>query len=268
MLKSEVGAVAMTATVVDDIVIWSTFSLLLGSSARDAGQSDGGALGWSLLAVVGLVVVVVGGGRLAGARMLQLVRRTTTWPTGYLGLVTVLVLSVAALAEAVGIHAFLGAFLVGVALSGHDRDHREAHDVAAGFSLGFFAPIYFVSMAMTTDFVANFDVVLVTIMVIVAFVTKIGGVLLGARAAGMPIDRTARAVAWGLNARGATGIVLAGVGLAEGIIDERIFVSLVVTALVTSIAAGPMMSRTMRRGAGPDVSDASSPPRGAVHPPA
>ena len=54
--------------------------------------------------------------------------------------------------------------------------------------------------------------------------------MLGAKAAGMPLDREAWAVGFGLNARGATGIILAGVGLANGVIDERIFVAIVVMA--------------------------------------
>jgi Kef-type K+ transport system membrane component KefB len=53
------------------------------------------------------------------------------------------------------------------------------------------------------------------------------------------------AIAFGLNARGATGIILAGVGLANGIIDARIFVAIVVMALITSLMAGPMMSRLL-----------------------
>jgi Kef-type K+ transport system membrane component KefB len=68
------------------------------------------------------------------------------------------------------------------------------------------------------------------------------GVLLGAKMARMPIDRDAWAIAFGLNARGATGIILAGVGLAAGVIDDRIFVAIVVMALATSILAGPMMN--------------------------
>jgi Kef-type K+ transport system membrane component KefB len=58
----------------------------------------------------------------------------------------------------------------------------------------------------------------------------------------MPLDRDTWAIAFGLNARGATGIILAGVGRAAGVIDDRIFVAIVVMALVTSIIAGPMMN--------------------------
>ena len=63
----------------------------------------------------------------------------------------------------------------------------------------------------------------------------------------MPLDREAWAIGFGLNARGATGIILAGVGLTNGVIDGRIFVAVVVMALVTSLMAGPIMSRLLER---------------------
>ena len=111
-----------------------------------------------------------------------------------------------------------------------------------GFALSFFAPIYFISMGMTTNYITNFDGLLVLLIVVVAVVTKLGGVLLGARLGGMPLDRETWAIAFGLNARGATGIILAGVGRAAGVIDDRIFVAIVVMALATSLLAGPMMN--------------------------
>ena len=110
-----------------------------------------------------------------------------------------------------------------------------------------FAPIYFVSMGMSTNFITNFDPILVAVVLVVACVSKVGAVLVAAKVAGMPLDREAWAIGFGLNARGATGIILAGVGLANGVIDARIFVAMVVMALVTSLMAGPMMSHLLWR---------------------
>lgn len=247
LLKSEVGSVAMTATIIDDLVNWTVFALILGSLGPASSDPSGGDLAMSIGAVAALVVVIVGGGRWLGGRGLRALRRRTTWPTGFLGAVAVAILLAATAAESIGLHAFLGAFLVGVALSGHDAEHREAHEVTARFALSFFAPIYFVSIAMETDFVADLDPALVIVLIVLACSTKLMGVLIGARLAGMPIDRTARAIAWGLNARGATGIVLAGVGHSSGVIDDQLFVALVLMALVTTMIAGPMMKRSMRR---------------------
>lgn len=163
----------------------------------------------------------------------------------WLHLITVtamVILLAASITESLGIHAFLGAFLIGTALGGQGDEHQEAHEVIMHFALSFFAPIYFVSMGMTTNYITNFDWQLVLIILVVALVSKLFGVLLGARIAGMSIDRNTWAIAFGLNARGATGIILAGVGQATGVIDDRIFVAIVVIALLTSIMAGPMMT--------------------------
>lgn len=194
LMKHEVGAVAMMATIVDDLVTWTVFAVILTSidtpgtiSRSTGGFADSALLGF--VAVVGLFVVVVGGGRWIGRRTLSFVRTHTAWPTGFVGAVAVVVLLASAAAEAIGVHAFLGAFLVGVALTGHDADHPDAHDATARFALGFFAPIYFVSIAMDVDFVATVDVGLVLLLTVVACATKISGVLIGAGLARMPIDR-------------------------------------------------------------------------------
>ena len=102
-------------------------------------------------------------------------------------------------------HAALGALLLGVALGGGDAEHREAHDVVARFALGLFAPLYFVSLGLTTDFVQSFDAALVAVVVAAAISSKLAGVLLGAKLAGMRLDREKHwAISFGLNARGAT----------------------------------------------------------------
>ena len=132
--------------------------------------------------------------------------------------------------------------MLGAALGGHDKERNEAHEVIGHFVMSFFVPIYFVSMGMSANFITNFDWLLVAIILIVACISKVGAVLLGARMAGMKINREVWAISFGLNARGATGIILAGVGLANHVIDERIFVAIVIMALVTSLMSAPMMN--------------------------
>jgi Kef-type K+ transport system membrane component KefB len=131
--------------------------------------------------------------------------------------------------------------LIGAALSGRSADHHEAHNVMAHFALSFFAPIYFISMGMTTNYLTHFDGTLVLLIWGVACLSKVGSVLVGAKLAGMPLDRETWAIGFGLNARGATGIILAGVGRTAGVIDDRIFVAIVLMALATSLMAGPLM---------------------------
>jgi len=242
IMRSRIAAVVMTATIVDDLVNWTLYAVILGSIASSAG-GDSRPIALNLVLVALLFVVVLVGGRWLAPRLVRFAARFMAGATGYVTVVSITVIAASALAEAIGVHAFLGAFLAGVAFSGvavHDRS--GGHEAFTAIALGFFAPIFFVSMAMSVDFIEHFSPVLVAVLIVAALATKLASVLIGVRAAGLPLDRTAWAMAWGLNARGATGIVLAATGRAAGLIDDTLFVGLVVMCIVTSLLAGPMMS--------------------------
>jgi Kef-type K+ transport system membrane component KefB len=197
---------------------------------------------WLALA---LFLVILLAGRLVFAPLLEASRRRLAWPTGFLSVVTVLVLLSGAASDALGLHAFLGPFLVGLALAPSLEQKHEAYAVIHHFALSFFVPVYFVSIALGVDFAARFDLTLVVVVLLVASISKLLSVFAAARASGVE-SRTAWAIAAGMNARGATGIILASVGLDHGVIDERVYVALVVMALVTSLVAGPAMKRLVR----------------------
>ncbi len=243
LLNGPIGTLIMTATIVDDLVNWTLFAVIL-SDIAPSGAGTADRLGYSIALTILFFAVLLAGGRWAAPRILALVKKHVSWPNGFIAVTALIVLLAASASEALGLHAFLGAFLVGVTLGRNHQDpeQKAAHDVIGSFVLSFFAPIYFISMGMTTNFLANFDPALTLLISGAACVSKIASVLLGAKAARMPLDREAWAIAFGLNARGATGIILAGVGLANRVIDERIFVSVVLMAITTSLMAGPMMN--------------------------
>jgi Kef-type K+ transport system membrane component KefB len=246
LLNGPIGTLIMTATIVDDLVNWTLFAIIL-SDIAPSGAVSAASLPVNILLVVMFFAAILLVGRWLGPRALHWARSYVTWPSGFIALTALLILVAGSASEALGIHAFLGAFLVGVALGGGNREQKEAHDVIGHFVMSFFAPIYFISMGMTTNFIRNFDLALVALILVVACISKIGAVLLGAKAAGMPLDRETWAIGFGLNARGATGIILAGVGLANNVIDDRIFVAIVVMAMVTSLMSGPTMNYLLSR---------------------
>jgi len=249
LLKSETGTLIMTATVVDDLVNWTIFAIILGQISPSGSQvSSASGILATILMVAAFFTAVLVVGRWLGPRALPWIRKRVAWPSGFIAVTSLAILVSASISEALGIHAFLGAFLLGAALGSHDKENSEANEVITHFVLSFFAPLYFVSIGMTTNFVTHFDAVLVALILVVAIVSKVGAVLLGARMAGMKIDRQVWAIGFGLNARGATGIILAGVGLANHIIDDRIFVAFVLMALITSLMAGPLMTSMLNRG--------------------
>ncbi len=245
LLKGQLGTLIMTATIVDDLVNWSLFAIIL-SDIAPSGSRGSGDLLTTIALIILFFIVVLGVGRTVGSRALHWVRNHLSWPVGFIAITALVVLIAGSISEGLGIHAFLGAFLVGAALGGNGQEKNEAHDAISYFVLSFFAPIYFVSMGMTTNFATNFNLSMVVIILAAAFISKIGAVLLGAKAAGMRIDREAWAIGFGLNARGATGIILASVGLANHVIDDQIYVAIVIMAIITSLVSGPAMNTLLK----------------------
>jgi Kef-type K+ transport system membrane component KefB len=251
LLGGRIGTLCLTAAVVDDLVAWAFFAVVLVSLSPSQAGLARLPVTFALSIAVPLLVVAIG--RRVGPPWLAWLKHHVPWPEGFIAATSMLLFVAAAAAETTGVHAALGALLLGVALGGGDAEHREAHDVVARFALGLFAPLYFVSLGLTTDFVRSFDAALVAVVVAAAIVSKLAGVLLGAKLAGMKLDRETWAIGFGLNARGATGIILAAVGHAAGVIDDRLFVALAVTAFLTSLIAGPAMSRLLRPAAQSDL---------------
>jgi Kef-type K+ transport system membrane component KefB len=251
LLRSEIGVVVMTAATLDDLAGWTLFAVVLSRFGAGAGAGLGAAAAAGR--TVAFVAVTLLVGRVAGRPMLSAVRRSLPWPSGFLAVSVVSVLAAGAAAELLGFHAVFGAFFAGVALSDRDEPDNEAHATIQRFVRGFFSPLYFVSLGLLADFTRGFDALLVAVVLIVACAGKLGGAWLGGRIAGMP-GRQALAVAFGLNARGAMGMVMASVALQAGVIGPRIFVALIVMALVTSLLSGPAIATLLSRDPKPPLS--------------
>jgi Kef-type K+ transport system membrane component KefB len=250
LIQRELGIVVMTAAALNDVVGWSLFAILLNVLMPARGSESGlslEAVAANLGLMVGFVAIVLLAGRYLSRPGLHWMRTHLSWPSAFIGVTSVVVLGAAAVTQTLGIHAVFGAYLVGIALGQalDPGEENEAHDVVHQFAISFFAPLYFVSIGLRADFARDFDLPLVLLVLIVACLGKIGGASLGARLGGMA-PREALAVGFGLNARGAMEIILASVALESGLIDQRVFVALVVMAVVTSAMAGPVMSRLTR----------------------
>ena len=182
-----------------------------------------------------------------------------SWP---LALVLAAMLLSAALMEAIGVHASLGALLVGLAGS---RLDPAVFEPVRRLVHAFFAPLYFAAVGLGLDLAAHFDLALVAAVFSIACLGKLVGASLGARLGGFPW-REALAVGAGMNARGAVGLLLASLARQVGLVDDRVFVALGVMALGTSLLAGALMPRILRgrlRAWPTPASASSSPNRGA-----
>ena len=244
LFKSEIGRTIMSATLVDDLVGWGLFAVILAEFGPHAtGQGKG-------LAIFGMVFVFIGGilllGRFVLPRLMEWVHRNLPQPSVSISCIALLALLGAAGSEYLGLHSFLGAFVVGIALADVYRQHPKPFEIIGDFSYAVFTPIFFVSMAIAADFVKGFDLWLVVLITVVAFVGKICGVFIGGKLAGMD-NRQALAVGCGLNARGILGIVMAAAAYDAELIDLRLFVACVLMCVITTMAAGPALHLILGR---------------------
>ncbi len=248
LISSRIGMTIMTSAMINDILGWLLFAFILQKMGNE--NPDGNTL-FILLKVLVFVVVVLGTGRWLLQPFLHRNRFFQHWPGGLLGFVSVLVISAAIGAETIGIHAIFGAFLVGIALGQKQDKHvspaeeNNVYPMIQLFALNFFAPLYFVSIGLKANFSTEFDGLLVLVIIVIACLGKILGAGLGAKLAGMRW-REALSVGVGLNARGAVEIILASVALEYQLIDQRIFVALVIMAFATSIFSGSLLKHLVR----------------------
>ena len=151
-----------------------------------------------------------------------------------------------------GLAMIIGAYSVGLALSStklKERVERQVHSVSL-----FLTPLFFVVIGMQVDFraFASSDASLVMLILfavllsVFGVISKIGGSGLPALALGFNRLGAMR-VGTGMMPRGEVALIVAGIGIAEAIIDQTIFTIVVVMTVVTTVIAPPLLLYLFRR---------------------
>jgi Kef-type K+ transport system membrane component KefB len=234
LTRTKLGQIIITSAIIDDLVGWSLFIYILGMITSTEASNPVLAL-LKILLLGGAVILL---GRLFGTRFVAFSKRISGEAGSLLAMISVVILGGAIAAARCGVHPVFGAFLVGVALGPALKHTPCAEVVIRQFAISFFAPLYFVSIGLRLDFVRSFDLPLVALVVLLAFAGKLIGVGAGAYLGGLK-TRDVAMVSFALNARGAVEIILAGVALSAGVVDDRIFLALVVMALLTTTISVP-----------------------------
>jgi len=243
LFKTEVGVIVLSSAIIIDLIGWNLFAVVLsfaGVESREFG------VGTTIGLTVFFVLFMLTAGRFVMDKTLPWVQAHFTFPGGVLGFSLSGALLCAAFTEWIGIHGIFGAFIFGVALG--DSDHLRARTRATleQFISFIFAPLFFASIGLRIDFLAHFDFILTASICVIASAGMIAGAATGARLSGMA-KRESMAIGVALNARGAMEIILGLIALQAGIIGERLFVALVIMALLTSVSSGVLIPMILRR---------------------
>ncbi len=245
LFRTDVGMLVMGAAMLNDLVGWLGFSMVLGMIG--IGGEHGGLSIWATIGLtLGIFALALTVGRYLVDKALPWIQARLSWPGGVLGFTLVLTLLGAALTEYIGVHAVFGAFLVGIIVGDSSHMREQTRTIIHQFVTYIFAPIFLVAIGLEANFLTSFKPLLVVAVLVVAFAGKFGGCLLGGWLGGLS-RRDNLAVSFGMNARGTMEIILALLALQYGVIQTEVFVALVVLALLSSIIAGPLMQRFIKQ---------------------
>jgi len=244
LFRTDIGMVVIAAAIFQDLAGWISFAVVL--SLIGTGSGAGFSLGGTVVAVLAFTLAMLTVVRWLFHLALPYVQAYASWPGGVLGVILSAALLGAAFTEWIGVHAIFGSFLVGVAVG--DSSHLRARTRATieQFVSFVFAPLFFAGIGLKVDFVAHFQPGLVAVVLVIACVGKLIGAGFGARLTGTPWRESA-AIGLAMNSRGAMEIILGTLALQYALIDQPLFVALVIMALTTSLMAGPLIQRVLAR---------------------
>ncbi|MFY9264673.1 MAG: cation:proton antiporter [Solirubrobacterales bacterium] len=234
-LKLHAGRAARTilgAAVIDDILALIVLAVATGI-AQDGGPKFG-EIGLLLaMSVAFLAFVAYGGSRLMRNRP-QLLEAPRFADSPLMPSV-IICLGLAVLSAEIGLAAVIGAFLAGMIIA-ETRDHNAIESEVAPL-YAFFAPFFFAAIGakvVLSEFGDPATLLLLAGVTALAVVTKYVGAWLGARDLGR-VDR--RIVSAGMIPRGEVGVIVAGIGYAQGVIESDLFAAVVAMSILTTLVA-------------------------------
>lgn len=152
-------------------------------------------------------------------------------------------------AEFAGLSATIGALAAGLIVATNRRFKTQPlQESVAGVAYGVFIPLYFASIGAALDFGALSALgPFVLIVIVVGLVSKWVAGYIGARVAG-GTSTTASTVAIGLLPRSESGVVVIAAGMAQGIIDRRLFLAYLSLLIVSILISPSLLKRTLSSG--------------------
>ena len=245
VLRTREGIALLGAAVVDDVLVLILLSIFL---ALAGGAAAGGG---SVLIIIGQMLgyLVLAGavGWLVLPKLAQWVNRQPI-SEGLAAMVLISALLFAWAAEVVGgLAAITGAFIAGVGL-GRSPLRDKIEDKMHTITYAFLVPIFFVSIGLETNArdIAGAALPFLIVLFAVAVLSKLIGAGLGARLGGFNSRESLR-VGMGMVSRGEVGLIVASVGVAEGIISSEVFSVAVVLVLLTTLVT-PLLLRLVFSG--------------------
>jgi Kef-type K+ transport system membrane component KefB/nucleotide-binding universal stress UspA family protein len=239
LISHSIGVVILSSAVVDDTIGWLILSVIAGLAA--GGTFSPTELGLTLvwLAVFLSVMRWVAYPLLRSS--LQFVNERVDLTGADISLMLGFTFLAAAATEAIGVHAVFGAFVAGMLIRQVPRVQPHSLEVIEVFVVSALSPIFFAFLGIRVDLWSLSGWGLPVVVIGVAVSGKLVGCYVGGRL-GRLSHWESIAVGFGMNARGAMGLIVALIGLSLGLLTQEMYSTIVLVAVVTSFMA-PLLLR-------------------------
>ncbi|MBE0626500.1 MAG: cation:proton antiporter [Burkholderiales bacterium] len=253
-LKTKLGQTVVSAAVFDDVLSLMLLAVLT-AVIKTGGLPDAA----SVVSLVGKVILYFLIAGVFGRYVFPWIGRRLKFAQAQefqFSALLVAALAYALLAEELGMHFMLGAFLAGLFFVHRTIEPKVFDKIQSSLTsltMGLFGPLFFASIGLHLDTAAAAEIPLfVGILVLAAFFGKLLGAGLPAYAMGFS-PRDALGVGTAMSARGAVELIIANVALQAGLflqpdppppIVANLFSAVVIMALATTVVT-PLVMRSL-----------------------
>ena len=238
LTRRDIGAVILAASITDDTIGWVLLSIV--SSIALSGSVSLPTvlrpLGSTFLVLAAAAVI----GRPLVRRAIGWIERKGTLEHATTSAIVVLALAMAAWTERLGIHAVFGAFVAGVLITASPRVRQATLDALDSVVFGVFAPIFFVYTGLKVTTLSLPPAGVTLLILGVAVLGKVIGAGLGAKLGGLK-PMPALAVGVGMSSRGSMELIVARIGMDQGVLTASVYAAIVLIPLVTSLTTPALL---------------------------
>lgn len=245
-LRRNLGQIIVGSAIMEDTIGWVIISVALGL----AGTSFSPAALAST--IIGTIVFLAASYFIGRPLVFWLIRWVNDSFVSEYAVVTAILIVMclmAAITEAIGVNAVLGAFVAGVLVGESPILSQQIDDELRGFITAFLAPIFFGLSGLSADLTILRDPHLLAWtmgLIAVASIGKFSGAFVGGRLSGLG-GAEALAVGCAMNARGSTEVIVATIGLTTGAFTQDLYTMIVSMAVVTTLAMPPALRWALNR---------------------
>ncbi|GAB4409079.1 MAG: cation:proton antiporter [Anaerolineae bacterium] len=243
LLRTKEGMGLLATAVVDDVLAILLLSIVVATMGPETDASVG-SLAWIFVRMILYVAGALAVAWFVLPPLFNRLYRTRYLSGGIASFALIAALIFGWSADVLGgIAAITGAFVAGVGLSQTgERVHAEIGETVQRLSYSFLVPIFFVNVGLHVDLTQlGVDLLPMTALLLAtAMLSKVIGSGAGARLGGFNWGESFR-LGVCMISRGEVGLIIASLGLAEGLLTDELFEAAFVIILLTTVLTPPLV---------------------------